>query len=103
MMDEKVKKIELYRILKNLYYLAEKEDKESFNHLNNIYNNLMKDIFGYPWNDGTESFNWDVARNGVMVIFSLKPYYGGQDYEKRKKEQLTKASKKIEELESYLI
>lgn len=103
-MDKEVRKTELYRILKNLYFLAEKEDLDldKFNKLNNLYKNIMVEVFGYPWKPDTEAFEWDVARKGVMAIFPLKNSYKGKDYEKMKKTQLAKTLEKIEKLKKYL-
>jgi len=105
------RKFELYRILKNLYYLAEKNKYDDFLKLKRIYNKLLNDVFGNPTN-GEESWEWDVARNGVDTIFTLRAHIDGsyiknnpkekEHFEKVIKSQMVESLKRIKKLEQYL-
>src|SRR3989344_638214 len=66
-----LRKHELLRLLKNLYYLAKKDDFQNYKKLKKIYDNLLFDIFG-NFKHGEEGFFWDKARNGIDTIFTLR-------------------------------
>jgi len=103
------RKHELLRILKYMYYAAEKEDIESIKALSNLYNEQMVKIFDRaPWKHETEAFEWDNARNAAIGIPTLLGMYKTKrfkenDYEKMKKAQLAELLKRIKKVEEYLI
>lgn len=99
------RKKQLHIILEHLYKASEDENIDDFNKLSEPFNKMMVEIFGRsPWKHGTEGFEWDEARNGVMVIFTAKDVYKDREkFEIEKKAQLVKALKRIEKLKNYLI
>ena len=105
------RKHELYRILKNLYYITLKERYEDYLKLKNVYNKLLGDIFGTHLKN-QEGFYWDEARNGIDNIFSSINIYNNakakgaikvmEKAEEIKKGALIDALKKIENLKKFL-
>ena len=101
-MDKEGRKTEIYRILKNLYFLAEKDDWEKYFKIKEIYNNLIINIFGSKFKHGDEAWDWDNARNGLDMLYTLKRLRGKEKYEEEKKNQIVKALERIEKLKKYL-
>jgi len=103
------RKHELLRMLKNMYYAAEKENVNDIKALSNLFTNWLKKIFGQPpWKHKTEAFEWDKARNAIIGVPMLLEMYRikrlkENDYEKRKKEQFVEILKRIKKVEEYLI
>ncbi|MEK6841321.1 MAG: hypothetical protein AABW57_01870 [Nanoarchaeota archaeon] len=96
------RKKQLFGLIINLCNLIEKENFKEYFRLKEGFNNLLRDIFGSRLKHGSEAWEWDNARNGLDTIFTLNSVFNGDEYEKRKKEQMIKALRRIEELKNYL-
>ena len=96
------RKHELFRILKNLYFIIDKEKFDRYMYLKGIYNNLLKSIFGSDFKKGDEAWEWDNVRNALDTLVFMKNALNEVRYEKEKKGQLIVALKRIEALKGYL-
>ena len=101
------RKKELFRILKNLYYLAEKDkDIKQYLKLKEIYNRMLRDVFK---RGGKEEFEWDNARNPLDSFYTFDNFekagvYTDKsiEYKKKKLDCLEKAKKRMDALNRYL-
>ncbi len=101
------RKHELFRILKNLYFLTEKEKFDEYMKLKKVYNKLMQEIFGNITKKGDEGFEYDLARNCFDHLFMSKSHYEflkkpKEEVISAKREALLKALKLMNQLEGYL-
>jgi hypothetical protein len=96
------RKEKLFNIIKNLYTLIEQDNFKEYFKLKEVFNNLLKDVFGANLKHGSEAWDWDDARNGLDDVFTFKTVFNGDKYKEIKKEQLVKALRRIEKLKDYL-
>ena len=97
------RKNELYRILKNLEFLAERDNWGDYLKLRKIFNNLLHDVFGkeHP-SDGTEGFEWDKARGIMDTAYTYKGFLAKDEYEISKRDLLKETSIRIKKIKTYL-